>query len=287
MDVLPDGVAATWVWWGTALAAVLWLARYVIASRRVGRKPRPRLILFAAALVVGGALLSRSNSPWQALVLVLVPATFAWAWFRRDRTKLELGPSVYAVDIWAEVINPPSLFFPQARGHVRLFAGEGTIATRSLRFGATTSGWLDSFGQLTFTFRAADCEVDRPLMGVTSFLVSHGKPSIVLRGTDRRGEVELALARPSAAAFEWQPRPGPVTQPSPSLEDVQRELIRAGARPAGGQFDPQRARLGPVIQPDPPPAVNGSPPMEDRPPYWPPPPGWTTKAHEAPARPES
>lgn len=274
------------MWLGTALAAVLWLGRYVIASRRVGRKPKALLILVAAALMGGAALLDRSNSPWQFLVLLLVPAAFGWAWFHRDRTKLDLGPSFYAVDVWAEVINPPSLFFPKACGRVRLFAGEGAIAIRGIRFGGTIPGWLDNFDRLTYTFRAADCEVDRPLMGITSFFVSHGKPSIVLRGTDRRGEVEVALCRPSSAALEWQPRPGPVTQPAPTLEDVQRELIRAGARPSGGELDPKSARPGPIIQPDPPPPVlAGSPPKEDGPPYWPPPPGWST-AHEAPTHSE-
>jgi hypothetical protein len=281
--VFRHDLAAHWFWLGSAIALVLWLARYVVASRRFGRKPNYRLILAFLAVVAFGALWSRINSPWQALILVLVPAGFAWAWFRRDRTKVELGPDVLAVDMAAERISP-SLFFPQVSGHVRLFVGNGTIATRTVQFGGTFPGWLANFGLLTYTFRAADCEVDRPLMGVSSFFVSHGKPSLVLRGTGRRGEVELALSRPSAVTSWGQPEWPHWAEPT--LEDVQRELIRAGARPAGDRSDPQSARLGPVTRPDPPPTVNGSSRTKDQPPYWPPPPGWI-KAHDAPTRPET
>jgi hypothetical protein len=177
------------------------------------------------------------------------------------------------VDIYAEVLTP-SLFFPQTSGKVRLFVDEGTIATRSVLSGP---GWL-GFDRLTYTFRASDCEVGRPLMGVGSFLVSHGKASIVLRGPGRRGEVELALTRPSGV----------------TLEDVQRALIRAGARPAGAQLE-EDTRPGPVIQPES--ASPGRLPINpnaswsstgsgDQPPYWPPPPDWV-KAHGAPAGPET
>lgn len=104
-------------------------------------------------------------------------------------------------------------------------------------------------------------------MGVSSFMVSHGKPSIVLRGPGKRGDVELALSRPSGA----------------TLEDVQRALIRAGARPAEVQL-PSPARPGPVVQSEP--VGRGRLPINpnarwpragggDQPPYWPPPPGWT------------
>ena len=177
----------------------------------------------------------------------------------------------------------PSLFFPSVSGKVRLFFGDGTIATRSVQFGGTFPGWLQNFGLLTYTFRAADCEVDRPLMGVSSFLVSHGKPSLVLRGTERRGEVELALSRPSAVT-SWG-HPDWPTLAQPTLEDVQRELIRAGARSASGLSDTEPLRPGPVIQPDPQPVANVPANRRgEEPPYWPPPPGWA-EAHRAPAHP--
>jgi hypothetical protein len=272
----PGG--GTWFWLSAIAAFVLFVGRYAVASRRSGRQTKPRVILLAVAAFGAASLLSRTNSPWEALVGLLVPVAFAWAWFRRDRTKLVLGPSATAVDIWAEVLTP-SLFFPQARGKVRLFVDEGTIATRAVSWGDTSgASWL-GFDKLTFTFRAADCEVERPLMGVSSFMVSHGKPSIVLRGTGRRGEVELALSRPSGV----------------SLEEVQRALIRAGARPAHGQIDEEAARPGPVIElerPEPtgqlpinPNASWSSKPVGDQPPYWPPPPGWT-KGHGVATRPE-
>ncbi len=252
---------------------VLAVARYLIASRRSGRKVNPLVILLAVAAFGVAAVLSRTNSPWQALIGLTVPVAFAWAWFRRDRTKLELGPSASAVDIWAEALTP-SLLFPQNSGKVRLFVDEGTIATRSVSSGPA---WL-GFDRLTYTFRAADCEIDRPLMGVSSFVVSHGKHSIVLRGPGRRGEVELALARPSGA----------------TLEDVQRALIRAGARPAHAQLE-EPTRPGLVIEPERP-EPTGQLPIDpnaswsatavgDQVPYWPPPPGWA-KAHGAAARPE-
>lgn len=82
-------------------------------------------------------------------------------------------------------------------------------------------------------------------MGVSSFFVSLGKPAIVLRCADSRRKVELALSRPVTTTFE----------------DVQRELIWAGARPVDGQvFEPVEAAA--------------APPGVQRPPYWPPPPGW-------------
>jgi hypothetical protein len=278
--VVPHEVAAHWFWVGSAIVLAFWLARYVVGSRRVGRKPNYLLILAFLGLLAFGALWSRVNGPWQALILLLVPVVFGWAWFRRDRTKIELGPDVLAVDMWVERITP-SLFFPSVRGQVRLFVGNGPIATRTVQFGGTFPGWLANFGLLTYTFRAADCEVDRPLMGVSSFLVSHGKPSLVLRGTDRRGEVELALSRPSAVTSWGHPDWPALAQPT--LEDVQRELIRAGARPASRLSDTGPLRPGPVIEPDPLPVA--SVPANrtgDEPPYWPPPPGWA-EAHRTPA----
>lgn len=129
MTVVPHDVAAHWFWWGAGIGVVLGVARYVVASRRVGRKPNPYAILALPAVLIGGALLAHSNSPWQFLILSLVPATFLWG------------------------------------------------------------------------------EVERPLMGVSSFAVSHGKPALVLRGTGRRGDVELALSRPSAVmTWGWPER---------------------------------------------------------------------------------
>lgn len=186
--MLPGGLGATWVWWGTAIVVVLAVARYAVASRRVGRRPGPVAILVVVAVPIAGVALSRTNSPWQGLVLLLVPVFFAWAWFHRDRAQLEEGPRVFAIEIWAQLINPPSPFGIPARGRVRLLIGEGRITTKSLKW----PSWSGDFGMLNHTFRAADCEVDRPLMGVSSFLASHGKPSIVIRGPDSRHEVELA-----------------------------------------------------------------------------------------------
>ena len=271
--MLPGGGTGVWFWVTAIGFFALAVGRYVIASRRSGRRVNPLVILLAVAAFGAAAALSRTNSPWQALVGLVVPVAFAWAWFHRDRTKLELGPSASAVDIWVEVLTP-SLLFPQNSGKVRLFVDEGTIATRCVSSGPA---WL-GFDRLTYTFRAADCEIDRPLMGVTSFVVSHGKQSIVLRGPGRRGEVELAFARPSGA----------------TLEDVQRALIRAGARPAHAQLE-ERTRPGPVIEPERP-EPTGQLPLDpnaswsatavgDQVPYWPPPPEWT-KAHGAVARPE-
>src|SRR5215469_11962855 len=102
--------------------------RYLVVSRRLGRKVNPRVILLVVAAFAVGAVLQGTNSPWQFLILALVPAFFAWAWFRRKRTTLELGASATAVDIWVEELSPFSVFFPR-RGHVRLFVDEGTIAT--------------------------------------------------------------------------------------------------------------------------------------------------------------
>jgi len=264
----------------TAIAVFAFtVGRFVIASRHAGRKVNPLLILLAATAFGAGAVLWTTRSPWVGLVGFFVPVVFGWAWLRRDRTKLELGPSASAVDLWAEVIGPPSLFSTQRMGKVRLFVDEGTIATRAVSFGDTsTPGWL-GFDKLTFTFKAADCEVERPLRGVSSFFVSHGKPSIVLRGRGKRGEVELALARPSGV----------------SLEDVQRALIRAGARPAHAQLDQEPSRPGPIVEPERPESTGqlpinpnaswSSPGAGDRPPYWPPPPGWT-EGHGVAIRPE-
>jgi hypothetical protein len=274
--VAPGGGTGTWFWVSAIAAFVFAVSRFVIASRRSGRKVNPLLILFALAVFGAGAALWGSHSPWQGRIGLLVPVAFAWAWFHRDRTKLELGPSASAVDIYADVLTP-SLFFPQNSGRVRLFVDEGTIATRSVNQGTTSLGWL-GFDRLTFTFRAADCEVERPLTGVSSFLVTHGKPAVVLRGPGRRGEVELALARPSGA----------------TLEDVQLALIRAGARPAHAQLE-EPTRPGPVIEPERP-EPTGQLPIDpnaswsstglgDQPPYWPPPPAWIT-AHGAATRPE-
>lgn len=265
---------------GGAIALVLWVARYVVASRRSGRKPNYRVILAFLALIPLGALWSRVNGPWQALIVLVVPAAFGWAWFHRDRMKIELGPDVIAVDMAAQRISP-SLFFPAVSGRVRLFIGDGTIATRNVQFGGPFPGWLANFGMLAYTFRAADCEVDRPLMGVSSFMVSLGKPALVLCGTDRRGaQVELAFSRPSAVMSWGHPDWPQLAQPT--LEDVQRELIRAGARPAGEQLDQQNLRPGPVIQPDPRPTANVSAHANsEQPPYWPPPPDWV-KAHKTP-----
>jgi hypothetical protein len=140
----------------------------------------------------------------------------------------------------AELIDPPYPFgLLSASGQVRVSIDEGTIAIRSHGF----LGWAESLGMLDHTFRAADCEVDRPLMGVSSFFAGRGEPSIVLRGTDSQGAIELALSEPTAVEFEWQ---------QPTVEDVQRQLILAGARPAGDPVDHPPGRLGPLIQPDPP-----------------------------------
>jgi hypothetical protein len=190
--VAPGGGTGTWFWVSAIAFLVFAVARYVIACRRSGRKVNPLPILLVLAAFGVGAVLQGTNSPWQFLILALVPAFFGWAWFRRKGTKLELGPSASAVDIWVEDLSPLSQVFPLRRGHARLFVDEGTIATRGLVTGGVTTSWLD-FGALTFTFRAADCEVERPHMGVSSFSMSHGKPSIVLRGRGRRGGiVELA-----------------------------------------------------------------------------------------------
>ena len=273
----PGGGTGTWFWVSAIAFFVFVVARYVIACRRSGRKVNPLVILLAVVAFGVGAVLQGTNSPWQAFIGLLVPVALAWAWFRRKRAKLELGPSASAVDIWVEEISPASLFFPVRRGHARLFVDEGTIAMRGLVAGGATTSWLD-FGALTFTFRAADCEVERPLRGVSSFSVSHGKPSIVLRGRGRRGVVELALSRPSGA----------------TLEDVQQALIRAGARPAHEQLAAP-ARPGPVIEPERP-QPTGQLPINpnaswsstgigNQPPYWPPPPGWAA-GHGVAARPE-
>ena len=101
------------------------------------------------------------------------------------------------------------MFYPVS-GPVRLLVGQDMIATRVLT--GNEPRWLATAGLLDYTFRAADCEVERPRVGETSFFVSLGKPSIVLRGADRRGrQVELALAKPRTA----------------TLDDVYRELLRA------------------------------------------------------------
>ena len=212
---------------------VLAVARHVLAAKGLGRRPSPLAILGALAVPIALAASARSNSPWLLLALALVAVCgAAWAWSRREGKEVELGPYGYEIDMSAELINAPYSFgLPSARGRVRVTVDQGTIAIRSRGF----PGWADSLGMLNHTFRAADCEVDRPLMGV--------KPSIVLRGTDSQGAIELALSRPTAVEFEWQ---------QPTVEDVQRQLILAGALPAGDPVDHPPGRLGPLIQPDPP-----------------------------------
>jgi hypothetical protein len=144
--VAPGGGTGTWFWVSAIAFLVFAVARYVIACRRSGRKINPLPILLVLAAFGVGAVLQGTNSPWQFLILALVPAFFAWAWFRRNGTKLELGPSASAVDIWVEELSPLSQVFPLRRGHARLFVDEGTIATRGLVTGGVTTSWLDFGG---------------------------------------------------------------------------------------------------------------------------------------------
>jgi hypothetical protein len=240
MAVLPSGVG-TWIWWGTAILVAVAVVRHVFAARGLGRRPSPLAILGALAVPIFLAALARSNSPWLLLALALVSICgAAWAWSRREENEVELGPYGYEVDMSAELINAPYSFcLPSARGHVRVTVDEGMISISSRGL----PGWADSLGMLNHTFRATDCEVDRPLMGVSSFFAGRGEPSIVLRGTDSQGAIELALSEPTAVEFEWQ---------QPTVEDVQRQLIVGGARPAGDPVGQPPGRLGTLLQPDPP-----------------------------------
>ena len=222
------GIEATWVWWGTAIVVVVAVVRHVVASRRLGRRPAPSgfVIAIAVPIIVAVAVALRLHAAWIFAVFVLVPvALLAWVKLREDRTQIDLGPIVFSDEFRAEVrdVYPRQMFgmFYPVSGPVRLLVGQDMIATRVLT--GNEPRWLATAGLLDYTFRAADCEVERPRVGETSFFVSLGKPSIVLRGADRRGrQVELALAKPRTA----------------TLDDVYRELLRAGARRPADELAP-------------------------------------------------
>jgi hypothetical protein len=185
------GLGATWIWWGTALVAVVAVARHIAAARRAGRRPSRVAIALVAAVPI-------------------------------DELRVEVRN-----------IDPAPLFglLGTLTGRVRLLVGPDTIALRGITSGGIrVSGFGSSFGTfglLDYMFRPADCEVERPRMGVSSFSVSLGKPAIVLRCADGRRTVELVLSRPAIT----------------TLEDVQRELIWAGARALDGQPVGEPARL--------------------------------------------
>jgi hypothetical protein len=222
----------------------------------MGRRPSRVAIALVSAVPIALAIWQREQAFWILPFFFLVPAAgFAWLWLHRDRTQVELGAIEFFDELRVEVrnIDPPPLFglLGTISGRVRLLVGPDTIALRGITSGGIrVSGFGSSFGTfelLDYTFRPEDCEVERPRMGVSSFFVSLGKPAIVLRCADGRRTVELVLSRPAITA----------------LEDVQRELIWAGARALDGQPVGEPARLH-----RPPPAPG------QQPPYWPPPPGW-------------
>jgi hypothetical protein len=249
-------LSATWVWWGTALIVAVAVGHHVVASRRLGRKPSRVAIAVVAATPIALAILYRLQTPWIFSFFFLVPvAGLGWLWFHRDRTAIDLDSIVFTDELRAELrnVDPPLLLglLGSVRGQVRLLVGPGTIATRgttSQGVRISTFGTPGTFGLLDYTFAAEDCEVERPRMGQSSFLVSLGKPAFVLRGNDGRRTAELVLSRPGT-----------------SLEDVQRALVWAGARDLDRQFEGEPAAL---------PEAGRTLRGPDRPPYWPPPPGW-------------
>jgi hypothetical protein len=172
-----------------------------------------RIAWWVAFLVWGGACLVGLTA--QSLTRGRIP-------------EVELGPVVFSAVVWVRV--RPARFNTSGFGYVRLLVSEGTIATRTRlipRFVAKLFG-------TDYTLSAADFEVGTSGVGSASrgiglvtwsFSVGPGQgmwdEAVVLKGPYGRGWLELEFFRSEKAT------PG----------EVQRELIRAGARPATGAVE--------------------------------------------------
>ena len=144
----------------------------------------------------------------------------AWVWFTRGRApEPEVGPVVFSDDVWVRVVRGR----PYGIVRVRLLVGQEVIATRSRGLAHRLGKLMD----MDYTLRASDFEVGvAPVTGrvkaaAQASVRSSGYPvewdtAVVLRGPDGRGWLELEFFRSRTA----------------TREDVQRALIRAGARPA-------------------------------------------------------
>jgi hypothetical protein len=183
--------------------------------------------VFLSALVVALVvpwLFSDRIAGWAPFLLwgLAVVGVFAWLWFSEGRTRdIELGPVVFSDYVCARL----SRGRPYGIMRVRLLVGQETIATRS-------RGLPHLFGKMIgfdYTLRAADFEVSDGVVSSRVDLTASAAnalsgsrfpvewdSSVVLSGPYRRGWLELEFFRSRTA----------------TREDVQRALIRAGAKAA-------------------------------------------------------
>jgi hypothetical protein len=137
-----------------------------------------------------------------------------WLWRTRDRRReAELGPVVFSDDVVVKFRRrPDDLPSPVAwPWGVRLLVYEDSIALRS----RSIPRWLGSLMMMNYTFDAAACRMYVARISRRTWLPGPRDESVVLWTTDKRGWLEIAL-KPTTA----------------TLDDLQRELIRAGVRPA-------------------------------------------------------
>jgi len=141
-----------------------------------------------------------------------------WLWSTRDRrSDAELGAVIFSDDVHVKARRRPGDRFGSFHtpsGWVRLFVRENTIAIRWL--GAPR--WLGALLLMDYTLDGADCEVGvaevRDNLAL-SRAERTGAEYVILRGWDSRGWLELAMR-------------SRIT----SVEDLKRELVRAGVRPS-------------------------------------------------------
>jgi len=183
-------------------------------------------LTFVGFVAVSVAWLSGRIAWWVTFVIwgAFVLTGLALQKLRRGRVdEVDLGPVVFSVVVWVRV--RPARFNTSGFGYVRLLLGERTISTRA-RFVPRFFGKLNG---INYTLRAADFEVGiapstfaaRGLSRVTwSFSVGPGQgvwdKAVVLRGNHGQRQLELEFFRAEKV----------------TREEVQRELVRAGARPA-------------------------------------------------------
>ena len=142
--------------------------------------------------------------------------TFGWLWLTRDRIDdAELGAVVFSDEVDVRLRRGPDdpfSFVSKTFGWPRLLIRKDTIAIRA----PGVPKWLASTMMMNYTLDTADCELDVASIYRWHPLAPRRDEFVVLRTTDNRGWLELGI-RPKTT----------------SLADLKKELIHAGARPAG------------------------------------------------------